>query len=597
MDFAALISPASVANVGEATPQGASSKGAASVHEAGDAFAGVFAEMVGKGVGGGTVHDAGAIASTTPLAGATVVPAISSLPKTVPVIARDPKTAAVPTKAERSTSIVPTAKATVAAPPPDAPAPSSEVPTIAKDAVERSVASETPEEPVGQTSGAKPPKATKAGGRARKVESPPDPPPTQATLEKGAPTKAPNAPVERPDPNSKDATDKGAGKTDPAEADEASARASQLAVGLPPTAPKGSATPKASPSASAIQGAAVSKIASAVTDAPESEGETAVGLAPEPGAPTDVPAIAPDPATAIPTQTSSAPMSSAPAALRLAAAPDLGAIPQVETAPAAHVATEATANAVTVGASTVPNARVAKVASEAAAPKVATATTKAAATKTETPSFGDELSAASLTEADTASGDDGAPSDDTPQQNLPQAPSQGATTARTAATERPEAGTNRPSVDRHVVVRQVADRIENMVASRPKEGVTVHLEPRDLGTVTLVVKGLRSALDVQVTASDDRVRQSLNSSRPELTQALAPRGIELRELRVAPAPTGSSTNSTSGGANSNGGNANPEGRARSQSSAPTFAKASRGESDSPRTVRSRSAGRGVDLLV
>ena len=189
---------------------------------------------------------------------------------------------------------------------------------------------------------------------------------------------------------------------------------------------------------------------------------------------------------------------------------------------------------------------------------------------------------------------DDKPKDDAPKGDA--SPAASVVTRETAATARPEAGTDRPSVDRHLVVRQVADRIESLAAARPREGVTVHLEPRDLGTVTLVVKGLASALDVQVFASDDRVRESLGASRPELAQALAPRGIELREIRVAPAPTSSATSAGGGSAS-----ANPDGRPRGgaqpqqpqstpngfRSAAPTV----------PRTRAVRPSGRGVDVLV
>ena len=208
------------------------------------------------------------------------------------------------------------------------------------------------------------------------------------------------------------------------------------------------------------------------------------------------------------------------------------------------------------------------------------------------------LDAAATVEIETAvlqgdlpKGDD-APEDDSPKTPLP--PPEAPSLARTSATERPDEGVQRPSVDRHLVVRQVADRIESLVAARPKDGVTVHLEPRDLGTLTLVVKGLSHALDVQVTASDDRVRQSLDASRPELVQALLPRGIELREMRIAVAPP---TGSAATGANAGmGGRANPEGQARPQTpSPPSFVRTSRAEVRAPRA--SRSSGRGVDLLV
>lgn len=168
---------------------------------------------------------------------------------------------------------------------------------------------------------------------------------------------------------------------------------------------------------------------------------------------------------------------------------------------------------------------------------------------------------------------------------------------RSAATDRPEAGADRPEIDRHLVVRQVADRIENMVAARPRDGVTIHLEPRDLGTVTLVVKGLSSALDVQVSASDTRVREGLEASRNDLAQALAPRGIELRDVRIV---TSSSSGSGSGQASKDGGsNPNPDGRPRQQASNSHQTGFTQSSSRPTRTSGSRGSRRtgGVDLLA
>ena len=200
-----------------------------------------------------------------------------------------------------------------------------------------------------------------------------------------------------------------------------------------------------------------------------------------------------------------------------------------------------------------------------------------------------EAVATSLGRTDHAA-DDG--SEDAPRDDSPEAPPTIPPLAvRSAATEKPEAGADRPAIDRHLVVRQVAERIENLVAARPKDGVTIHLEPRDLGTITLVVKGLSSALDVQLAASDERVQKGLDASRPELAQALAPRGIELRELRVAYAPTPSGGSSMGGDHPQRG--TNPEDRPRPQT--PSFVIPSRRTAPSSRPLRA--SGRGVDLFV
>lgn len=173
-------------------------------------------------------------------------------------------------------------------------------------------------------------------------------------------------------------------------------------------------------------------------------------------------------------------------------------------------------------------------------------------------------------------------------------------TAATSAIDRPEAGQLRQQIDRPALVRQVADRIESMVAARPREGVTVHLEPRDLGTVTLVVKGAASALDVRMYASDDRVKESLNETRNDLAQALAPRGIAVRDVRIADAPLPNSSSAMGSGTS---GQRSPDDRPR-QAFAQANANQSNSRSASNGTpVQSRPpsrisrGSRGVDLLI
>ncbi len=640
MDIVALLSPVAATKSAEGGVGGPSKKAA------GDAFAGVFAEAIAK-----TADGASIVPGATPANAA--VSTIGASPSAVPVPAlATPAVAAVPSPSLMTSDDVKKenpsgAEGNVLPAGPknakidrttDSPTLYSEAPSVA---VETTVAApeipaaanaETVPSEDSANAAPKPVVSTRSGSRskARKVDAPPDPPPPTATPEKGATTKAPNAPVEQPDPNSERSS-----TPNESSIDEAKPSLTDVPVAIVPFVPvvasliPSANSPKASVT-SPVEAMSVVATATATPTAvpdtaavttlksarsrPESRGKASVTTAndatvkvsdtasdesadaaaisaPSPIATPSVPTAA----TGVAADDVAPTVSTAPT---LAAAPDLGVVPQVVqvNADAAAVALPAAV----APASSVPNAQVAKVAADrsvgkavAASPKTPDAPVKSAATTKDVPA------AFVLDSAPTMSGDD-APSEDAPSQDAPQDPtvqSSAAPTARTAATERPDAGTDRPSVDRHLVVRQVAERIENLVASRPKDGVVVHLEPRDLGTVTLVVKGLQGALDVQVSASDDRVRESLNSSRPELAQALAPRGIELRELRVSTAPASTTSSSTSNGSNPNGGNpnSNSEGRPQSPSSSPTLVKASSAETSAPRSARS--TGRGVDLLV
>ena len=428
-----------------------------------------------------------------------------------------------------------------------------------------------------------------------------EPPPlarSPVAPEKEAPTPAPNAPVAPLDRSSEASPPDEAGETliETATASVPPQAASAPEIDAP-------ARPKKTQSGPA-QAAAVRNVAAATPPSapvPSSPVASASMAAPAPVAvATESVGVASDNAGFAPVVAVAELATKGPAPT-LAPAPDLDAVPLVVAAPLPKVpsaplmptAVAPLAPPAAPMLPAVPNEQVARVAAERTVPLVPVSAEKPAP-KVNDAKVADSTATvleveAAVVQIGSAKGDD-APSDDDPSQQ-PALAAQDA--PRTVATERPDAGVDRPSVDRHLVVRQVADRIESLVAARPKDGVTVHLEPRDLGTITLVVKGLSSALDVQVTASDDRVRQSLDASRPELAQALAPRGIELREMRVAVAPpaAGGSANANAG----SGGRPSPEGQARQQSPTPLFVKPSRTEARAPRPTRS--SGRGVDLLV
>jgi flagellar hook-length control protein FliK len=274
---------------------------------------------------------------------------------------------------------------------------------------------------------------------------------------------------------------------------------------------------------------------------------------------------------------------------KLAAAPDLGAVPivtvnTVVAEPAKVVAKEVT---------TPTEAGDALAVGEVKAPDIKAPEAKAAEKNSDS-TFAEVLveTAAEGSQKDSGTGDQ---KDQPSVDPTPVAPA----AVRSADVDRPEAGSDRPEIDRHLVVRQVAERIENMVAARPRDGVTIHLEPRDLGTVTLVVKGLSSALDVQVSASDARVREGLEASRNDLAQALAPRGIELRDVRIV---TSSSNGANSGQGSKDSGsnpNPNPDGRPRHQSPNSHQTGFTQSSTRAVRTSSSRGSRRtgGVDLLA
>lgn len=97
-----------------------------------------------------------------------------------------------------------------------------------------------------------------------------------------------------------------------------------------------------------------------------------------------------------------------------------------------------------------------------------------------------------------------------------------------AATENTSQG--RSAQDREKLILQISDRIELLAASKPRHGVTIHLEPRELGTVTLTVKSFGSEIEARVTASDDGVRAALVDAGPQLHKALESKGFQVNAL-------------------------------------------------------------------
>lgn len=436
------------------------------------------------------------------------------------------------------------------------------------------------------------------------VPEPPPPPDALIASWKEAPAEAPNAPAIKQDQPEEITAVSDETETDqPDQAPDLTAVETAAAVWVAAPVVAANAAPSPAPATKATKSEPELKVSAQVT----APAETAD--APEIAEPVQV-------ATVVPTDakvSASAPQD----APKLEAAPDLGVVPVVTVTPATDAPVAAPIIAAVNPAVIAPTPTPVKDVAVKDAPATAVTEsnvlaaapakpveTKAVDAKPATETKSAEKPQAAFSEvlieeavkggkdatADTGDGTNGQPAADL----TPTAP----VAVRTAATEKPTEGANRPEIDRHLVVKQVADRIENLVASRPRDGVTVHLEPRDLGTVTLVVKGLASSLDVQVTASDERVRQGLEASRPDLAQALAPRGIELRDMRITTSATGDSQTGT--GSRDAGSNQNPDGRPRQQQSSNSsqsgFTESSRRPSAAAATRSLRRSG-GVDLLA
>jgi|GEM_PF-3716464 len=95
---------------------------------------------------------------------------------------------------------------------------------------------------------------------------------------------------------------------------------------------------------------------------------------------------------------------------------------------------------------------------------------------------------------------------------------------------------------RAAVVRQVADKLQMMVAARSQATTTIQLAPKALGTITLSIKNLNGEIDTQISASNDHVRTALEHSRPDLAGAIQSKGYQVGNISVS----GGSSKSSSG---------------------------------------------------
>lgn len=83
------------------------------------------------------------------------------------------------------------------------------------------------------------------------------------------------------------------------------------------------------------------------------------------------------------------------------------------------------------------------------------------------------------------------------------------------------------------VVKQVSERMQMLAASRPKGGVTIHLNPDSLGQITIVVKTAGQAVETLMTASDERVREALDRNHSRLIEAMDRSGYQLQAVTVS----------------------------------------------------------------
>ncbi|MEZ5162794.1 MAG: flagellar hook-length control protein FliK [Fimbriimonadaceae bacterium] len=79
---------------------------------------------------------------------------------------------------------------------------------------------------------------------------------------------------------------------------------------------------------------------------------------------------------------------------------------------------------------------------------------------------------------------------------------------------------------------EAAERVTDFIRARRPGSVTVSLNPEDLGSITVKVAIQGQKIDLDVNATDDRVRHAMTAQRGEFIQQLDTKGMSLGEFRM-----------------------------------------------------------------
>ena len=100
--------------------------------------------------------------------------------------------------------------------------------------------------------------------------------------------------------------------------------------------------------------------------------------------------------------------------------------------------------------------------------------------------------------------------------------------------------------DRELMMKQLTDRIDSMLENRKSGRMVIHLEPRELGTITLAIRTFGMKVDLDILASNDQVRQNLQESRPHLAHQVESKGYTLGQVDFNQTQMNANTNQSHG---------------------------------------------------
>ncbi|MCE9557575.1 MAG: flagellar hook-length control protein FliK [Armatimonadetes bacterium] len=82
------------------------------------------------------------------------------------------------------------------------------------------------------------------------------------------------------------------------------------------------------------------------------------------------------------------------------------------------------------------------------------------------------------------------------------------------------------------IVKQVVERADHFLAMKRDGAITIHLEPRELGSITLTIQNTNDGIKAEIKASNHQVQQSLEANKASLVQQVENKGLTLGSLNV-----------------------------------------------------------------
>ncbi len=92
--------------------------------------------------------------------------------------------------------------------------------------------------------------------------------------------------------------------------------------------------------------------------------------------------------------------------------------------------------------------------------------------------------------------------------------------------------TTNQKIDTADIQKQLVDRIDKMLENRRAGRMVIHMEPRELGSLTVTIRTLGQKVDMDILASNDQVRENLKSNANQLHQHVESRGYTVNSLDI-----------------------------------------------------------------